>query len=129
METNSDYALDQAKQLSDEIIAEKEKLEKVILNAFEKADAEKKRIGKFVQNLSDLLNMLRAYTSGEYRQVPWKTISFIAAAIIYFINPMDVLPDIIPGFGYLDDATVIGFVVSAVKDDLANFKAVFSKSE
>jgi uncharacterized membrane protein YkvA (DUF1232 family) len=43
------------------------------------------------------------------------------AAVIYFLNPLDLIPDFIPGIGYLDDATVIAFVFSSIRKDLLKF--------
>jgi len=44
------------------------------------------------------------------------------AAIIYFVNPADVIPDVIPLVGYVDDAAVIAWVVAAIRADLDAFR-------
>ncbi|MHB8863938.1 MAG: YkvA family protein, partial [Pirellulaceae bacterium] len=39
---------------------------------------------------------------------------YLAAALLYFISPLDAVPDIIPGIGYIDDAFVVSAVVGLV---------------
>ena len=61
--------------------------------------------------------------------IPWKSIVFIVAAIIYFVAIVDLLPDFIPGIGYIDDAGVIAFVISQVKIDLDKYIQWETKNE
>ena len=37
------------------------------------------------------------------------------------INPFDIIPDIIPVIGYLDDAAVIAACLAMVRQDLHNY--------
>lgn len=69
-----------------------------------------------------ILKMAKAWTSGQYREIPAKTIIAVLAALLYFVNPFDVVPDPILGLGYLDDLTVISFVVNTIRKDLERFK-------
>ena len=69
-----------------------------------------------------LVRLVRAYVKGEYRDVPWETIALAIGALIYFISPIDAIPDFIPVVGYIDDAAVIGFVIASVYTDLNNFR-------
>lgn len=50
-----------------------------------------------------------------------QTILWAIAAIIYFVNPFDVIPDFIPVVGYVDDSTVIAFVINSIRKDLDDF--------
>jgi uncharacterized membrane protein YkvA (DUF1232 family) len=45
------------------------------------------------------------------------------AAILYFISPLDVIPDFIPGVGYVDDVAVIAWVLNSIAHDLDDFRA------
>ncbi len=67
--------------------------------------------------------MLKAYFSGNYKKLPWTTIVSAVAALLYFINPFDAIPDFILGFGMIDDATVIAFCLRSIKQDLDQFIA------
>jgi uncharacterized membrane protein YkvA (DUF1232 family) len=73
------------------------------------------------ESLMALLRLIRAYAKGEYREVPWQSLVLIVAAILYFLTPIDVIPDFIVGVGYLDDAAVIAWVVNTVKSVLDDF--------
>ena len=53
--------------------------------------------------------------------LPWKTVVAIFGVLLYLINPFDVIPDFIPGIGYLDDALAIGVALKLIRDDLRDF--------
>jgi uncharacterized membrane protein YkvA (DUF1232 family) len=72
-------------------------------------------------DLKGLLRLVRAYAKRDYRAVSWDSMVLIIAGIIYVVNPLDVIPDTIPGLGFLDDAAVIGFVLKIVRDELDEF--------
>jgi uncharacterized membrane protein YkvA (DUF1232 family) len=45
----------------------------------------------------------------------------IVGAIIYVLNPWDLIPDWIPTLGFLEDATVLAFAVQKTRETLDNF--------
>jgi len=65
--------------------------------------------------------LVKAYALGQYRAVPWKTILLIVAAIIYFVNPLDMVPDIIPLTGLTDDFAVLLWVYNSVSNEIEKF--------
>lgn len=70
-----------------------------------------------------MLAMVVDYFRGRYREIPYWAISAGALALVYVLNPMDVIPDVIPGLGYLDDATVVAFCLKLIDKELAKYKA------
>jgi len=66
--------------------------------------------------------MLRDYWNDEYPDLPWKTVAFIAFAILYLINPIDLIPDFIPVLGWLDDAAVMAAAASAISTDIEDYQ-------
>ena len=70
-----------------------------------------------------MLRLIRACSDGRYRDVPESTLTVIVAAIVYLVNPLDVIPDALPALGYLDDATVVALAVRRSRDTLDNFMA------
>lgn len=65
--------------------------------------------------------LLKAYATGKYKGVPWKSLLLIAAAIIYFVNPIDLIPDWIPGLGITDDLGILMTVYKSVSADIDKF--------
>ena len=64
-----------------------------------------------------LYDMLRAWWDGRH-PLPWRTVAAITAALLYFVNPFDIVPDFIPVIGYLDDVVVIGACMKLIQPDL-----------
>ena len=74
-------------------------------------------------DLRTLVRYAKAWATREYRAVPWKSLLYAVAALIYFVNPIDLVPDFVLGLGFVDDVAVIGFVANALRQDLGAFKA------
>ena len=74
-----------------------------------------------VDDLETLRRMVKAWATGAYREMPWRVITMGTAALIYFVNPFDSIPDMIPLLGFLDDAAMISFVVASIKGELTRF--------
>ena len=64
-----------------------------------------------------LFDMLRAWWRGRV-DFPKATAFAITAALLYFINPLDLVPDILPVAGLIDDATVIAACIRLIQSDL-----------
>ena len=86
-----------------------------------KAGKQGDKIQQLRSDFMALLSMLSAYFSGRYTKVPWKSIVTALGAVLYFVNPMDLIPDFILAAGYLDDAAVIAFCLNAIRGDLDEF--------
>ena len=71
--------------------------------------------------LMAMIRLLRAYYRREYRDLPRQSLVTIIATVIYFVSPIDFIPDWIPLAGYLDDAFVVRLALESVKDDLDVF--------
>lgn len=67
-----------------------------------------------------LYQMLKDAVGGRFK-VPWATVSAATAALLYFISPIDLLPDFIPGAGLIDDALVIAMAISLARMDLRRY--------
>lgn len=68
-----------------------------------------------------MLDMLKDYKNGVYKKVPWFTIGSIVFALLYVLNPFDIIPDFIPGLGYIDDLSVFTIALRFVETDLHNY--------
>jgi uncharacterized membrane protein YkvA (DUF1232 family) len=77
-----------------------EKIELVENNIWTKLEA----VGKKISFAKDILALVN-YMRDSY--VSWHRKAIVVAALIYFISPIDTIPDLTPLFGYLDDLGVI----------------------
>ena len=69
------------------------------------------------------LRMVREFSAGRYRKLPKRALIAIVAAVIYFLNPLDLVPDLLPILGLADDAVVLAWVLRQVRRDLDAFLA------
>jgi len=46
-------------------------------------------------------------------------VALLAAALLYFISPLDAVPDVLPGIGYVDDAIVVSAIVALIMRGLS----------
>ena len=74
------------------------------------------------EQLRTLVEFLTAYVQGDYREVSPTTLISVVAALLYFVAPLDALPDFLFGWGLLDDAAVISYVSVQVRKELEAFK-------
>lgn len=74
-------------------------------------------------DLPTLIRLTRAYAGGQYRALPWKALVAAVTALLYFVIPLDAIPDAIPLIGYLDDAAVVAFVMRLLRVEVGQFRA------
>ena len=99
------------------------RLRALVTDVQEKASEHSDQIGSLRSDLPVLLRVAKAYARGEYRAIPWRSIVTVIAGLLYFLSPVDLIPDFIPVFGYVDDAAVIGLVLRYVQKDLEAFQS------
>ena len=109
------------KRRAKEYVNDRQKAAQLVREAIEKANRNKGALKKLWSKLTALFRLVKAWGKGEYKDVSTKTIIWVIAAIIYFVNPFDVVPDFITGVGYIDDAAIILFVINTVSNDLEKF--------
>lgn len=108
---------------AEEVLKDPEETSKKIQEAFIKLEGMKDGpITMIFEDIKLMIEVIKDYISGKYRQIPEYSIIAILGALIYFLSPIDVIPDFIPGVGYIDDAFVIALVMKQIHRDLQNYK-------
>jgi len=55
-------------------------------------------------------------------EISTSTYVAIAGALAYVVMPMDLIPDFIPGLGFIDDMFVVGFVMKSIVGEIERFR-------
>ena len=111
------------KKQAEELLENNEKLKTLLSSASEKAKTKQKSLKDVWNNFQTLLRLVKAWWKKEYTEIPWQTILYATAAILYFVSPFDLIPDFIPLTGFIDDVSVITFVVNSIRKDIKKFEA------
>ncbi len=102
------------------------RLKKLLTDAYAKA-SEKKELGTLAheawETLQSLFRLIKLSISGEYTELPSTTVVGAVAVLIYFISPIDLIPDFIPVLGLLDDMALLAWFSTSIKHELDKFHA------
>ena len=79
-------------------------------------------LARFVEDGQLLIAIVKDYWAGAYRQIPYGAIASIVFTLIYVLNPFDLMPDMLPVIGQVDDVAVLGSCLILVEQDLHKYK-------
>ena len=77
---------------------------------------------RFIVDAKLLTALVRDWRTGKYRQALYGTIAAVVFALLYVFNPLDIIPDVLPVLGVVDDATVIAALLMLVERDLNKYR-------
>ncbi|WP_410054438.1 DUF1232 domain-containing protein [Hymenobacter sp. BT188] len=102
------------------------RIKQLLNDAYQKA-SEKNDLGTLAheawESLQVLFRLVRTSVSGEYTGVPTPTIVAAVAVLIYFLSPIDLIPDFIPVIGLLDDVALLAWFTTKLKEEMDHFVA------
>ncbi|MCC3155750.1 DUF1232 domain-containing protein [Hymenobacter sp. 15J16-1T3B] len=100
------------------------RIKQLLNDAYQKASA-KKDVGHIAheawESLQTLFRLVRYAASGEYTGIPTPTVMAAVAVLIYFLSPIDLVPDFIPVVGLLDDVALMAWFTSTLKTEMDKF--------
>ena len=79
------------------------------------------RFSKFIKQMKLAMSLIKDFRNKSYTDIPWRSIAFITAAVLYFMNPFDVVPDMLPVFGFGDDAMLFAALFKSIQTDLEKY--------
>jgi len=113
-----------AKERASGLLKDRKRLKTLLINSTKKLgnlNFTKLNLTKLTDRVKVIVRMLKAYVKGEYKMLPWKSLIILVAALFYFVTPLDLIPDVIPVTGYIDDFTVVLWVFRTLQDDINEF--------
>lgn len=72
-------------------------------------------------HIATMIRMVRAYIEGRYPRIPWRALAAIIGGLVYFVTPLDAIPDFLAMFGLADDVAVLLFVAGQIREEMDRF--------
>lgn len=88
-----------------------------------RTSAASQRLSGVMDDLEAALRMARLRIRGQYGAPGVERLVLLFAALLYLVNPMDIVPDAIPAAGLLDDAAIVGWMLGKLREELDRFRA------
>ena len=108
---------------ADGLVRSKERLKNLATQAVRKlSGTASMRIDRVRDELILCIALVRSWIHGEYDGVSRQTIVAVTAALLYFVVPLDVIPDFLIGVGFIDDASVVGYVMTMLAAEMDAFR-------
>jgi uncharacterized membrane protein YkvA (DUF1232 family) len=94
----------------------------LIQDAYAHLEANADSLTAVWNDLRTALRLLVAWARRSYQQVSSPSLLILVAALIYFVTPVDIIPDTLGAIGFVDDVAVIETAVEAVRAELDRFR-------
>ncbi|MCS4433282.1 YkvA family protein [Aquiflexum gelatinilyticum] len=107
---------------ANQIAGEDSKLQKLLKNVGERLNAvsQNPKVQTALEPILIFKRMIQAHRSGKFK-VSSKTLGLIVLGLVYFVTPIDIIPDFMPILGFTDDLSVILAVFNSVKHEVEDF--------
>ncbi len=79
-------------------------------------------LARFIEDGKLLSAIVKDYWAGAYRHIPYGVITSTAFTLLYVLNPFDLMPDVLPIIGQIDDVAVMSACLILIEQDLQKYK-------
>ena len=80
------------------------------------------KLGQLREDLRLMQALCLAWWRGEYRAIGRPALLAVVAALLYFLTPLDMVPDWLLAVGLLDDLAVLGWLLQTWHDELQSYR-------
>ena len=112
-------------QTAEGYVRQPTRMKQLLTDAYKKA-SDKNDVGTLAHEAWDTLQtifrLIKASMAGEYTGVPGTTVAAAVAVLVYFLSPIDLIPDFIPVLGLLDDVALVAWFSTTLKGEMDKFQ-------
>ena len=119
---------DKSKEKAKKLLENRDKMEH-FLERLEKKLKHIPVVGGILSEIPVLILLVKAFIEKRYLEIPIGSVIAIVGALIYFLSPIDLFPDLLPAIGLVDDAAVLTLAFKFVHDDVVEFKTWREKNQ
>ncbi len=112
---------DQSKAKAKKLLEDRDKMDH-FLERLEKKLKYIPVVGGVLSEIPVLIALVKAFIEKRYPDIPIGSIIAIVGALLYFLSPIDLMPDFLPVIGLVDDAAVVTLALKLVHDDVKEYK-------
>ena len=114
-----------ARRKAEEYVRDPRRTQELLTTALNKANArrgDQKLMDEIWDYLQTAARLVQASVRGEYTGLSGKNLTLIIAAILYYVSPIDIIPDFLPVAGLLDDVSILAFALRSIKGEIETFR-------
>lgn len=126
LKSKTSATIDQAKELFgkqvDMLSKQKDKAGDLIASVGEKISkfGDNSKVRKLIEPLTIFTRMIKAHFNGSHK-LSKSTLGLVIMAMVYFLSPIDMIPDFLGFFGFADDLSVILAIYAKIQDEISDF--------
>ena len=122
-DAKSERRLEKRFSSAKEIMQNPQKMQALLESAeSKKAFVMSDKAQKVLANVPEFIGFIKSYIKREYTDVPVKSLIIVISALIYFVAPIDAIPDLFLFLGLTDDVAVLAFCLKVINDDFNKYK-------
>jgi len=94
----------------------------LVRDAYERMLSHSDVLSAVLSDLRTMMRLLLQWATRSYKRVSWTPLLVIVVALLYFVTPLDAIPDTFGALGFIDDVTVLSTAIESVRSELRQFR-------
>ena len=122
-DSDLEHFMTMAREAHDAMAAQDDAVEKIAAATREVFEAAKDtHLPEFISERLDKLGVLADMVTDSEWRLPEEDLERVVCAMAYFTNPEDLIPDRVPGIGFLDDAIMAELVIENLEAEIVAYQ-------
>lgn len=119
--------LEKKEKKAEKLLESAQGFDKILIKIDLKITKTLKFLHDVIDDLKIFFELVKDVVQQNYTEIPFGSVIVVAGALLYFLAPLDVVPDFLPAIGFTDDVTVILLVIKQIQTDLDKYKMWIKK--